>query len=150
MVFLQRIFVLIFGLFSLVIFFKGFWESTKKKNAYGETPFLVLMGIFVWGDAVVFGLFWFFSSWLTLLLNNWILFCLIFSVFWVVRSLGETVFWFNQQFSSIKRYPPETLRGYRFFKNDAIWFVYQIICQCVTIISLITSLYLAKLWLKTV
>ncbi|HUV71614.1 MAG TPA: hypothetical protein VMW25_01260, partial [Clostridia bacterium] len=135
----QKGLILIFCLVNLLVFFKGFYESKFKRNAYGLTRPLVFLGIFVWGDAVVFGLFWFFSSIITLFLSDWYLFLLIISVFWLVRSLGETIYWFNQQFSTIKRNPPEKLPGYSFFHNDSLWFVYQIVWQVVTVVSIIFS-----------
>lgn len=147
--FWQKWVVLVFSLFSLLVSIKGFYESAKKNNSYGETVPLVWMGIFVWGDAVIFGLFWFLAALICFLLKDWVLFLLIISVFWLVRSLGETIYYFNQQFSTINRQPPKKLRGYQFFKNDAIWFVYQIFCQCLTVVSIITTIYLANLWLKT-
>ena len=101
---------------------------------------LFIFGIFVWGDATVFGIFWFLASITTLLLNDWILFLLVFSVFWVVRSLGETIYWFNQQFSKVIQWPPEKLPFFKFFHNDSIWFVYQIVNQCITVVSIIVSI----------
>lgn len=147
---LQTSAVAIYGIISFIVFIKGFFESANKKNPFGETPFLFWAGIFVWGDAVIFGLFWFLSSFICYLLKDWILFLLTISVFWVVRSLGETIYWFNQQFSTLNRNPPEKLRGYKFFKNDSIWFIYQIFWQCITVVSIITTIYLASSWLKTI
>jgi len=141
----QKGLILIFCLVNLLVFFKGFYESKFKRNAYGLTRPLVFLGIFVWGDAVVFGLFWFFSSIITLFLSDWYLFLLIISVFWLVRSLGETIYWFNQQFSTIKRNPPEKLPGYSFFHNDSLWFVYQIVWQVVTVVSIIFSIYFSSI-----
>jgi len=145
---LQTKVVFIYGIIALLVFVKGLYKSTKEKNPYRETRYLSWMGIFVWGDAVVFGLFWFLSSLISYLLKDWLLFLLIISVFWIVRSLGETIYCFNQQFSNINRNPPERLRGYQFFKNDSIWFVYQISWQCVNGCMAVATIYLANLWLK--
>lgn len=136
-----------FAIFNFGVFLKGFHESNKEKNAFETTPFLLPLGIIVWGDAVAFGLFWIIVGIIVLILQDWILFLLIFSVFWVVRSLGETIYWFNQQFSQIVRNPPKTLPFYKYFHNDSIWFVHQIIWQCITVVSVIFSIYFAKLWL---
>jgi hypothetical protein len=143
----QKVTIAIWGTIHFLLFIKGFYESNKKKNAYGLTILLFPFGIFVWGDAVIFGLFWTLSSIATLLLKDWILFLLFISVFWLVRSAGETIYWFNQQFSPIKRNPPETLPLYKFFHNDSIWFIYQISMQCICVISIIFSIYFAHLWL---
>jgi hypothetical protein len=144
---LQKI-VLIYGLINLLVFLKGFYETKYRKNAYGVTRPLYILGMFVWGDAVIFGLFWAFSSLIALYLKDWYLFLLIVSVFWVVRSLGETIYWFNQQFSKINRNPPEKLPCYSIFQNDSIWFAHQIGWQCVTVAALIFTIYFAHLWLS--
>ncbi len=149
MTFWQNVVVFIYASVNFVVFLKGFYESKYKKNAYGLTPFLQFLGIFAWGDAVVFGLFWMISSTVTLFLKDWYLFLLIVSVFWVVRSIGETIYWFNQQFSS-KTYEwnkPENLPWHSIFHNDSVWYVHQIIWQCTTVASVIFSIYFANLWL---
>lgn len=145
----QKIFVFLWGLSAFISSIKGFVECNNKKNAFGLTPFLNIFGAYVWGDAVIFGIFWTIVSAATLLLNDWILFLLIISVFWVVRSFGETIYWFNQQFSTIKRNPPENFWFYKYFHNDSVWFIQQITHQCITVISIIFSIYFAHLWLTS-
>lgn len=143
----QTIALLATAVISFIVFLKGLMES-KKGKAYELTPYLLPLGIIAWGDAVVFGLFWTGASLVSYLLNDWILFLLIISVFWVVRSLGETIYWFNQQFSQkvSEANKPENLMLHSIFRNDSIWFVYQIIWQCVTVISIIATIYFARLW----
>ena len=145
----QQIIILSYGIINFLVFIRGFYESKHKKNAYGLTPYLFFLGIFVWGDAVIFGLFWAISSIVSIFFQDFVLFLLIISIFWIVRSLGETIYWFNQQFSA-KRYSlnkPEKLLFHSVFHNDSIWFVYQIMWQCVTVISIVCSIYLIKLWI---
>jgi len=145
---LQKVFLIVYTLFSFYFFIRGYVECRYKANAYGLTPKLTLLGIFAWGDAVVFGIFWVFVALLSLILNDWILFCLVFSVFWVVRSHGETIYWFHQQFSKhvSDSNKPENMIFHWLFRNNSIWFIYQISWQVVTIVSIISSLYFAKLW----
>ena len=137
----QKIIVIIWGLFSLALSLKGFYESSAKKNVYGLTPHLFPFGIFVWGDAVIFGIFWTLVSVAVLILKDWILFLLIISVFWVVRSFGEAIYWLNQQFSTINRNPPEKLMFYKLFKNDSVWFIYQIFWQSITVVFFFFFIY---------
>jgi len=144
----QTVIVFIFGIFSFLIAIKGLYQSTAKNNPFGQYFPLFFLGIFVWGDAVILGLFWSLISLTSVLLKDWILFLLILSLFWVVRSLGEIIYWLNQQFSPIIRNPPKNLMGYKFFRNDSIWFIYQVFWQCVMVVSLITTIYLSNLWLK--
>lgn len=145
----QTVIILSYGLLNFLVSIKGLHECKNKKNAFGLTYPLLPLGIFVWGDAVIYGLFWTLVSLTTYFLQDWLLFLLIIALFWVVRSLGETIYWFNQQFSTVIRQPAKKLPGYRFFHNDSIWFVYQIICQCITVVALVFSIYLTQLWLKS-
>ncbi|OGL53126.1 hypothetical protein A3K55_01200 [Candidatus Shapirobacteria bacterium RBG_13_44_7] len=145
---IQTWIVLTYGLLTVLIFIWGFYESIIKKNPFRETPYLFWAGIFVSGDTLTLGLFSIFFSFLSFYLKDWLLFLLTLSVFWTVRSLGETIYWLNQQFSSMIRNPPERLRGYRLLKNDSIWFVYQNFWQCLTVIFVIATIYLTNLWLK--
>jgi hypothetical protein len=142
----QRWFILVFGLLNLTVFSRGVFEVRKKNNPFGRSFGLGFLGIFVWGDAVIFGLFWCLTSLICLFLQDWLLFLLVFSIFWAVRSFGETIYWLNQQFSGLNRNPPETLAGFKVFKNDSVWFVYQIVHQCITVIAIISSIYLTKMW----
>ncbi len=122
-------------------------QSFVKGNSYGHTSWLIPIGIFVWGDALIYSPFWIASALTSYLLRDWLLFCLIVSVYWAVRGLGETIFWLNQQFSQKHIYPANTLPGYFLVKNNSIWFIYQIITQCVTVVGIILSLYFGKVWL---
>lgn len=142
---LQSWIILFFGFLSFVVTVIGFYQSITKKNSFGDTSYLFWLGIFVWGDALVIAPFWFFASFVSFFQNNWLLFLLTISVFWLVRSLGETIYWLNQQFSPLIRNPPEKMPAHRLLKNDSIWFIYQIFWQCLTVISLITTIYLIKL-----
>lgn len=141
----QTILVIVWGAIALFIHLRGTSESGKK-NAFGLTPHLLAYGVFVWGDAVIFGLFWFLVSIVILVIQDWILFLLLVSVFWVVRSLGESIYWLNQQFSSLNRNPPEKTRLYSYFHSDSVWFIHQIVWQCITVISVISTIYLSKKW----
>jgi len=138
---LQQKIVLIYISLNFLIFIKGFYETSKNNNAFKVTPLLTPLGIFVWGDAVVIGLFWFLISMVAFYLNSWYLFLSIISAFWFIRSIGEVTYWLNQQFSKIVRNPPQSLFGYSIFKNDSIWFAYQVVWQCVAVVSLICLFY---------
>jgi len=145
---LQNIFLTVFVVLNFLIFLLSLYQCKLKNNNLGITYPLLPLGIFVWADGVVFGLFWFLVALFAQALSDWILFLLIFSVFWLVRSIGETIYYFNQQFSGIKRMPGKSLPGYKIFNDEyTIWFVYQITCQVITVVSIITTVYLFNLWL---
>lgn len=144
---LTTIFLISLFLFSIVGAFKAFSEC-KKGNSYNNAHVYNLLGAFVWGDVVVFGTFWALASLIILYTKDITLFFLILSVFWVVRSFGEMIYWFNQQFSKVVRMKPEDLWFYKYFNNDSVWFVYQIYWQCVLVVSIIATIYFANNWIK--
>lgn len=143
------IFILIYSLFSFLVALKGFYKSTKRGEVFKLTPYLSWMGIFVWGDAFIIGFFWSLVSLLSYLLQDFLLFLLSASVFWLVRSVGEILYWINEQFAQTHRNEPKNLIAYRFFKNDSIYFVYQIFWQCIAVVSTITTIYLSAIWLNS-
>lgn len=142
----QTTLLLIFGLLNLIVFIKSWREVLIKQNPFGLTRWLSWLGIFVWGDAVVIAPFWIISALLSLFLRDWILFWLIVSIFWSVRSLGEVIYWLNEQFAAKKRNPPHTLPGYLLVKSEAIWFIFQIYWQCVMVVSIVSAIFFAKNW----
>lgn len=120
----------------------GFVQTSLKKNPFGLTRHLTIIGAFVWGDALIFGFFWLFISSVCLYLQNFKLILVTYSIFWIVRSIGETIYWLNQQFTTKKRDKPQDLFGHRLFPGESIYFAYQIFWQCVTVVSILATLYL--------
>ena len=141
--------LLLFGVLSFTSFIFALHKVKNKKGAYTRVPqpFLIF-GSFVWADQVVFGLFWTCVSVICLFLNDYLLFALITSVFWLVRSFGESLYWFLQQFSQINRNPPENFRIHKIFHDNSVWFVHQIYWQIITVTTIITTLALSVLWVK--
>jgi hypothetical protein len=143
----QIILITIFVIFNSLVFLKGFYEI-KRRNPYGLTKYLFFIGAFVWGDLLILGPFWVIVSLISIFLNNWTLFLLFISLFWVIRSLGETIYWLNEQFAYTKRNPPPTLSFHKLVQGDAIWFIYQLFWQAVFVFATITSIYLASIIIK--
>lgn len=143
----QELIITAFTAYSLAAFMKGAKESYKGKNTHGPTGIYALTGAFVWADAVVFGLFWAITSFVSMFLRDWTLFLLFQSIFWTVRAWGESVYWFNQQFSKKTKVRPKDMRlTFKFFRNESVWFVRQIQWQCVMVVGIICTIYLAKVW----
>lgn len=139
MVFWQSYIVVLWGVYA----FCGFLLGLKnKKNSFGLCNVFNPLGAFVWIDAIVFGLFFFLVSIFCLLLNQWIIFLLIISVFWMIRSLGEVLYWFLEQFAVKHRNPPHTLWPYEWFKGEEVWIVMQIFWQCIAVVGIVTSVVL--------
>ena len=134
-------------LYASYSFYQGYIQCRYKRNPVGYTFRYYPLGAFVWGDAFILGVFWMIVTSSIFILNDWVLFLLIYSIFWVVRGIGETIYWIGQQFSHKIRHPHTRLPGQYLFGDDSIWFVYQVVAQCIAIVATISSLYFARLWL---
>lgn len=144
----QMVIVALYGLGALFILVRGLHECYWNKKSYEEVLWERFYGAFALGDCVIFGIFWIIISLAVLFLNDWTLFLLILSVFWTIRSLGETNFWFGMQFAPMKRYPPKYFPIYRFFHDDSVYFIQQITWQCVATLAIISSLYFGVTWIR--
>jgi hypothetical protein len=144
----QFILLLSFFIINAGLLYAGWRQVVHRNNPYGLTRPLSVLGMFVWGDVVVLAVFWMVAALASLLFQDWLLFWFTASLFWVVRSLGETIYWFLQQFASVKRDLPESLPAYRFIKSDAIWFMFQLLWQCILVLSLVASVFIGRLWLE--
>lgn len=140
---IQRLLVLIYGIISLTAFVRGYIHCKYKHNRHGITPF-GLLGIFIWTDAVVIGLFWMLASMLVLIIDNWHIGLLIISLFWVVRSAGEVIYWMLQQFATKKRDEPETVRWHSLFPGESVWIAQQVWWQMVLVFSLLATVICIK------
>ena len=139
----QIFLVLFFGIFAFSAFVLGFREC-RRNNPGGLTPVYNIIGAFVWADTVVFGLFWTIVSFVSIMFHSILLFFTALSIFWLVRSVGETVYWLNEQFAATKRNKPETLWHSRIFPGTSSYIASQIFWQCMTVIFSITTIYLLK------
>ena len=141
--------IVLFIALQSVLFFQA-QKKCKQGCSFHLTRWLAPLGMFVWGDVLILSVFWLISGLVVLLLQDWLLLLLIFSSFWLVRSIGETIYWFLQQFATTKRDLPHTLMGYRFVKNESIWFMYQVFWQTITVLTLITTVYFGYQWLRAI
>ncbi len=140
--------ILIWGVYGLIAVIFGFVRTYKKNNPYGLSYWFNPLGAFVWADTVVFGAFFFLVSVFTLLISDFILFCLTFFVFWTVRSIGEQIYWFLEQFATNHRNLEHTLWASRFFPRNSVWIANQIFWQCVSVVAIIASMYFFVKWLN--
>lgn len=131
------------GVVGLATVLKG-WQKIKQQKSFDETPLLSWLGIFVWGDTLIIGMFWVATSIVGLIFRKWVIFLLCVSVFWIVRSMGEIIYWISQQFSAKNRNPPERLFGYKWVKNEAIWFLYQLYWQIVMVVGIVATIIICK------
>lgn len=141
MIWWQTIILIFIALYSTVAFFQGFKNTYIKKNPYGLTPRFNILGSFVWVDAVVFGAFFSIVSVVSILFQNINLFLLVFCVFWVIRSVGEQIYWFLEQFADKNRNKPENLPMSKYFPGKSVYIYTQIFWQCISVIAIILSVY---------
>lgn len=142
----QHDIVVTYSIFAFLFGIKGWYESYFKKNPYGQYVWLNLWGAFVWADAAILCIFWAIAGAVILCINNWNLFLLLFSAFWLIRSLGETLYWFLTQFSTLNKDPAERFFLHTLFPNEVVFFINQMLWQCVSIVSLISTIYFAYKW----
>lgn len=146
----QQILLLILCGMHLVLSAQAWSRCRTCGHAFTPVPWWVVMsGSFVWGDVLVFSPFWFLVLSVSFIVNDILLLGVVISLFWSVRSAGEVLYWFHQQFSTIERNKPKDLVGFGLVRNDAIWFVYQIFWQCILVISLLASIVSSAWWLPT-
>lgn len=144
-----QIFLIIFSFYSLFGFVKGFLECKKMKNPFGHAFLFLPIGAFVWGDALILGIFWTVVTLVTFFLDDFLLFLLFYSLFWTVRSMGEILYWMNQQFSHKSLEQPEWWWSYKLVGDRAVWFINQLVWQCALVITIILSLYFSTLWVQS-
>ena len=132
----------LYGIGATIIWIWGIRQTCFCKNPYGLTQLLAPYGIFVWGDAVMIGFFWMIVTAVSIWLQNMQLFFIVMCVFWMVRSAGEIMYWFLQQFAETKRDKPESLWCHSLFPGESIWFAYQLFWQLVLVVSSVCLIYL--------
>ncbi len=144
---LQLLIVLSWSAYALSGFLMG-WKN--RRNPFGLSKWFLPIGSFVWTDAIVFGLFFFLVSIFSIITNQFILFLLIVSIFWTVRSIGEQVYWFLEQFAPKHRNAPHTLWPVRWFKGEESWIVMQVTWLCISVVFVVLSAYLLNIWFKLI
>lgn len=131
--------------YSLLAFYLSFRE-VKKGNTHGTCFLFFPLGAFVWADAVILSLFWILVSVSFYFYSDFYLFLITVSVFWFIRSIGETIYWFLEQFTEKHHNPPKQFFHYALFKNESVWFVNQLYWQILSVVSGILSLIFIKEW----
>jgi hypothetical protein len=145
---IDTIFILLFGLTALSTFFIALRKCKSHEGRVGK-PYKVceLYGSFLWMDHIVLAPFWVIISFGTIILNDSLLFLLILSTFWLIRSIGETIYWFLQQFHPRPGNEPEKFWINKLAPGQGVWFLNQLFWQCVSVLTLISTVYLFSLWL---
>lgn len=106
-------------------------------------PLLRLLTIYVQGDMIILIPFIILIG----LIGFWSMkfMCLMYALFYTVRSFGEMQYWLFQQFSE-KRYRPADL-GFKKAGNDVIYILYQLVALGTTVLGLGVSVWIVKYWM---
>ena len=114
-------------------------SRSKSGNFYSDTPWLLPLGIFVWGDGLILGPFWIIASiWFVFLNSIEIIRFLL--LFFAIRSLYEVIYWLTHQFSS-KSYQAPLFRKVRWLSPNDSAILYQLVNMCVVVMTLFGLVY---------
>lgn len=115
------------------------------------------VGAFVWEDLMVFSLYNIVATIAILLIRDYRYILVFINSFWIVRSLGETRYWFLQQFNQPTQYPHNY---YAWHWNPVIqwipgnisdqkyFIIFQVFWQVVTVFAFVGIVYVFKNWDK--
>lgn len=147
-----------FLVFLTIFFFSLTYTSYRKIVIYkGKIHFTytwaALMGGFVWEDVLIFSIYGGISSIVTLLFGDYKIGVLFFLVFWIVRSAGETLYFFLQQFIEPK-HDPHAIDSHfvilrKIFKSlsyQQCLIIMQITFQSIMMLSIVSLIVLLKYW----
>lgn len=95
----MAIILLLLGALYASLFLISFLQVRQGKEEFGFIyQWVFWVGSFVWEDLMVFSAYHLFAVFVTSLLQDLRVGLLMIGVFWVVRSTGETIYFFLQQF----------------------------------------------------
>ncbi|MDP2930642.1 MAG: hypothetical protein Q8N56_03500 [bacterium] len=110
-----------------------------------------IAGAFVWEDMLVLGLLHAGIAFMSLALNNNLVWLVGFLVFWIVRSAGETLYFFLQQFI-VPPHHPHNIGGHfgpirKLFGNisdQKCYIISQVSMQSILVICILCLIYILK------
>lgn len=143
-------FLLIFTLLTVFTFFK-----IRKGKQIAEHIYHLgfILGSFVWEDLFLLSIYFSILSGVTIYFQQIKLFLLGFVIFWLVRSLGETIYWFLQQFIVPQHHPLNVDLHFnivrKIFGNistQQCMVLFQVLLQIITMFSIIALIFILKNW----
>lgn len=133
----------LFSIIGLLTFIVSVQKS-KKNQFYSDTFLLAPLGVYVWGDGIILGLFWTLVGLFGYFTNLEMLwFYRFYLVFWAIRSGYEVVYWLNHQ-STKSEYQPPILRNIKWLAANETHILYQVANSCIVTIALSLLLYSYK------
>lgn len=138
----------------LILFFLSIKKvRSNKKGCDFIYRWGFFIGAFVWEDLLIFSLFHIGVSVITIIFGDFKLWLLFFVVFWLVRSAGETLYYFLQQFIQPKHHPHyinahfESLRNiFGNISEQKVFIILQVTMQVVLVVSIVLLFLLLQSW----
>ncbi|MDH5533039.1 MAG: hypothetical protein OEX81_01265 [Candidatus Pacebacteria bacterium] len=141
---------LIFVLYFLVSWSKVYNSKDSLEFVYQWASFI---GAFVWEDLLVFSLLHLIFVIITWISHDLRVGLLLIGIFWSVRSSGEALYFFLQQFHRPKHHPHNLeghLKSFKPFLGEISqqkgYILMQITHQSVVVISISLTILLLKYW----
>ena len=144
--------IAIWGVLNL---FLSVFSVQKIRRNKGKCNFIYLwgfvIGAFVWEDMLVLGILHAVIAFISVALNNSILWLVGFLAFWVVRSAGETLYFFLQQFVVPSHHPHNITAHFTVLRrlfggisDQKCFIILQVSMQAVLTLSLFSLVYILK------
>jgi hypothetical protein len=146
-------------LFLLMLFLSLFAISFLRIRSQSNEELVFIyrwaspLGSFVWEDLLIFSLLHIIFISTGLLLQDFRIIALFTLVFWAVRSTGEALYWFLQQFHQPTVYPHDQYKDFKLIRfilgdisNQRCFIIMQIFWQCITVASLTVLILLLLNW----
>lgn len=146
------------SLFALLHLFLAILSYFKIRNSNDKTGFIYqwgfLFGAFVWEDLFLISSFTFLACIFILAVRDIRIGLLIFTIFWVVRCTGESIYFFFQQFIQPKFMPhaigPHLDTNLRTIfgkiSNQKAYMLMQVFYQLLAVVALCFFVFLIKNW----
>lgn len=94
--------------FFILLFYFSYRKVLRSGERFGIIyHWAFWLGSFVWEDLMVFSIYHAIASVATLIFHDIRIFFLMIGIFWVIRSVGESIYFFLQQFHLPRHYPHE-------------------------------------------
>jgi len=127
--------------YSIAAILAGWHFAVRKNLSFYPSRYFLLLGAFVWIDAVILGIFWLITALIFLIIEDWRLWMITVSSFWLIRSLGEIHYWLLQQFAAKPLDDPHKYWMSQYFRGKAVWIYYQVTWQVMAVTSLVSLIY---------
>lgn len=151
--FLLLFWIVINALLLIISFVNVYHSGEQVTFITWAYPF----GAFVWEDLFIFSFYNIIASVVILFIKDFRYIFVFILSFWLVRAIGETLYWFLQQFNQPAEYPHSqydwnsggwTKLIFGNLSDQKYFIIYQIGWQVVTVFCIVGLIYVLKNWEK--